>query len=58
MKKISERKEEISKRQAAEKEKLERFKARVEEKLNTHFKDPTQTSLKFDPMDHIYRSIV
>lgn len=53
-----ERKEEIERRQKEEKEKLQRFKDRVEAKLISHFKDPKNMMLKFEPMDHIYRSVV
>ncbi|EFA03121.1 sperm-associated antigen 7 [Tribolium castaneum] len=55
---VKKRKEEIEKRQTAEKERLKRFKERVESKLASHFKDPNNTMLKFEPMDQIYRSIV
>lgn len=53
-----ERKEELERRQKEEKEKMNRFKDRVELKLLSHFKDPKNLMLKFEPMDHIYRSIV
>lgn len=53
-----ERKEEIERRQKAEKEKMDRFKDRVETKLITHFTDPKNYMLKFEPMDQVYRSIV
>lgn len=52
------RKEEIEKRQAAERERMERFKERVEAKLISHFEDSKNTNLKFEPMDHVYRSIM
>lgn len=55
---FTERKEEIEKRQAEEKEQLKRFKERVEKKFETHFNDPANNMLKFDPMNQIYRSIV
>lgn len=55
---FAERKQEIEKQQALEKERLERFKCKIEEKFKTYFKDPNNTSLKFEPMDHLYRSIV
>lgn len=55
---LLERKEEIERRQKAEKEKMDRFKDRVETKLLTHFMDPKNQMLKFEPMDQIYRSIV
>lgn len=54
----TERKEEIEKRQAAEKEHLDKFKKRIEEKFQTYFDDPRNINLKFEPMDHIYRSIM
>lgn len=53
-----ERKQEIERRQNEEKEKLKRFKERVEAKLKSHFKDPKNIMLKFEPMDQICRSIV
>lgn len=53
-----ERKEECEKKQNEEKERLKRFKDRVEAKLISHFKDPNNTMLKFEPMDQIQRSIV
>ncbi|XP_023022432.1 sperm-associated antigen 7 [Leptinotarsa decemlineata] len=52
------RKEEFERRQTEEKEKLQRFKDRVEAKLISHFKDPKNVMLKFEPMDQICRSIV
>ncbi|CAH1973577.1 unnamed protein product [Acanthoscelides obtectus] len=55
---IKKRKEEIEKRQNEEREKMERFKSRVEIKLITYFSDPKNVMLKFEPMDHLYRSIV
>lgn len=55
---IKKRKEEIEKRQAAEKEKLKQFKERVERKIETHFSDSINLCLKFTPLDHIYRSII
>ncbi|RZB39024.1 R3H domain containing protein [Asbolus verrucosus] len=55
---IKKRKEEIEKRQTEEKERLKRFKDRVESKFASHFKDPVNNMLKFEPMDQIYRSIV
>ncbi|XP_018562649.1 sperm-associated antigen 7 [Anoplophora glabripennis] len=55
---IKKRKQEIEKRQNEEKEKLKRFKERVEAKLKSHFKDPKNVMLKFEPMDQICRSIV
>ncbi|KAJ3653240.1 hypothetical protein Zmor_012502 [Zophobas morio] len=55
---IKKRKEEIEKRQAEEKERLKRFKERVESKLESYFKIATNTMLKFEPMDQIYRSII
>lgn len=53
-----ERKEEIEKKQEAEKENYKRFKETVENKLRTYFLDDQNGNLKFSPMDHIYRSIV
>lgn len=53
-----ERKEEIELRQKAEKEKMDRFKDRVETKLISHFTVPENLMLKFEPMDQVYRSIV
>jgi len=55
---IKKRKEEIEKRQAAEKERLRQFKERIEEKIESHFKDPANACLKFAPLDHICRSII
>lgn len=52
------RKEEIEKKQNAEKENYKRFKEKVEDKLRTYFNDDQNANLKFSPMDHIYRSIV
>lgn len=52
------RKEEIEKKQEAEKENYKRFKETVENKLRTYFLDDQNGNLKFSPMDHIYRSIV
>lgn len=54
----TERKEEIEKRQAAEKERLDKFKKRIEEKFQDYFNDPKNINLKFEPMDHVYRSIM
>lgn len=58
MKHFVERKQEIERRQAAEKERLEKFKNRIEEKFKTYFNDPKNINLKFEPMDHVYRSIM
>ncbi|KAF5300750.1 hypothetical protein FQA39_LY10995 [Lamprigera yunnana] len=55
---VKKRKEEVEKRQAAEKENLKKFKDSVEKQIIKHFKDLTNTSLKFTPLDHIYRSII
>ncbi|CAH0556754.1 unnamed protein product [Brassicogethes aeneus] len=55
---IKKRKAEIEKRQKLEKEKLKRFKERVEGKLDSYFKDHKNVMLKFDTMDQICRSIV
>ncbi|KAJ8916273.1 hypothetical protein NQ315_016413 [Exocentrus adspersus] len=55
---IKKRKQEFEMRQTEEKERLKRFKERVEAKLKSHFKDPKNTMLKFEPMDPICRSIV
>lgn len=53
-----EKKAEIEKKQKEEKDRLQRFKDRVESKLVSHFKDPNNVMLKFDIMDQIHRSIV
>lgn len=53
-----ERKQELERRQNEEKEKLKRFKDRVESKLISHFQDQNNMNLKFDPMDKVCRSIV
>lgn len=55
---LTERKEEIEKRQVAEKERLEKFKNRIEAKFKSYFSDPKNINLKFEPMDHVYRSIM
>ncbi|KAJ8935073.1 hypothetical protein NQ314_013018 [Rhamnusium bicolor] len=55
---VKKRKQELERRQIEEKEKLKRFKERVEAKLVSHFKDPKNAMLKFDSMDQICRSIV
>ncbi|KAF5283550.1 hypothetical protein FQR65_LT13843 [Abscondita terminalis] len=55
---IKKRKEAIQKHQAAEKENLREFKDKVEKQINTHFKDVRNLSLEFDPLDHVYRSII
>lgn len=55
---IKKRKEEIEKRQAAEKENLKKFKDKVEIELTNHFKNKSNLSLKFAPLDHVYRSII
>jgi hypothetical protein len=55
---IKKRKEETEKRQAAEKQRLKKFKERVESKFVSHFQDSANIMLKFEPMDQIYRSIV
>ncbi|XP_066254018.1 sperm-associated antigen 7 [Euwallacea similis] len=55
---LKKKKEELVKIQNEEKERLNRFKERVETKLNTYFKDPNNLMLKFEPMDQIHRSIV
>lgn len=55
---IKKRKEEIEKRQTAEKEKLKRFKDDIDRKMQSHFADSTKSYLKFYPMDHIFRSII
>ncbi|XP_045472130.1 sperm-associated antigen 7 homolog [Harmonia axyridis] len=52
------KKEFYEKHQAAEKDRLQRFKERVEEKILKHFDDKNNTTFKFDPMDAIQRSIV
>ncbi|KAL1497100.1 hypothetical protein ABEB36_008113 [Hypothenemus hampei] len=55
---LKKKKEEIEKKQNEEKERLKRFKERVEAKLSSHFKNPNNIMLKFEPMDQIHRSIV
>ncbi|ENN78656.1 hypothetical protein YQE_04828, partial [Dendroctonus ponderosae] len=55
---IKMQKDVIEKKQNEEKERLKRFKERVEAKLTSHFKNPKNIMLKFDPMDQIQRSIV
>ncbi|XP_060517055.1 sperm-associated antigen 7 [Cylas formicarius] len=55
---IKKRKEEIERRQKENKDRLQRFKERVEAKLISHFDDSKNTMLKFEPMDQICRSIV
>lgn len=55
---IKKRKQENERRQLEEKEKLKRFKDRVAAKFLSHFEDPNNMTLKFEPMDQICRSIV
>lgn len=55
---LKKNKEEIERKQTEEKERLKRFKERVEAKLASYFKDPKNSMLKFEPMDQICRSIV
>ncbi|XP_019867000.1 sperm-associated antigen 7 homolog [Aethina tumida] len=55
---IKKKKAEIEKNKELEKEKLNRFKERVETKFDNYFKDKKNVMLKFEPMDQIYRSIV
>ncbi|KAF7271772.1 sperm-associated antigen 7 [Rhynchophorus ferrugineus] len=55
---LKKKKAEIEKKQKEEKDRLQRFKDRVESKLLSHFKDPKNVMLKFDIMDQIQRSIV
>ncbi|CAG9765621.1 unnamed protein product [Ceutorhynchus assimilis] len=55
---LKKKKEAIEQRQKEDKERLKRFKERVEGKLISHFNDSKNTTLKFEPMDQIYRSIV
>ncbi|KAK4879587.1 hypothetical protein RN001_007733 [Aquatica leii] len=55
---IKKRKEAIQKQQAAEKENLREFKDKVENQISIHFKNLANMSLKFDPLDHVYRSII
>ncbi|KAJ8975840.1 hypothetical protein NQ317_001237 [Molorchus minor] len=54
---LKKRKQEVERRQNEEKEKLKRFKARVEAKLVSHFKDPKNAMLKFESMDQICRNM-
>ncbi|KAK9888905.1 hypothetical protein WA026_001126 [Henosepilachna vigintioctopunctata] len=63
---LSEREREIKKKkkeiyekyQNAEKERLQRFKERVDKKILSHFGDKNNTMLKFESMDAVQRSIV
>ncbi|KAG5870031.1 hypothetical protein JTB14_026612 [Gonioctena quinquepunctata] len=55
---MKKRKQDLERRQNEDKERLKRFKDRVEAKLLSHFKDQKNTMLKFEPMDQICRSIV
>lgn len=55
---MKKRKAEYEKRKEAEKQRFKQFKEDIEKKCHTYFADPKNTYLKFQPMDHIYRSII
>jgi hypothetical protein len=46
------------KRAAEEKKKKSKFRQTIEQKVSRFIQDGSQTRLKFEPMDKIYRSIV
>lgn len=55
---IKKRKEEVERQQAEEKEKIRKFKDGAEENIRKFFDVPTNTCMKFKPMEYIYRSII
>lgn len=55
---IKKHKEALEKKQKEEKNILNKFCARVEEKINNFITDGTKPYLQFDPMDQMYRSVI
>ncbi|KAG7295876.1 hypothetical protein JYU34_020960 [Plutella xylostella] len=55
---IKKQKEAIEKKHKQEKEMLNRFRKKVEDKVSDFIKDGTLPYLQFDPMDHMYRAII
>lgn len=53
-----EQREEIERRQKADKQKLKQFKESVEGKVEQFFSDQYNSDMKFDPMEKIYRTIM
>ncbi|XP_075978552.1 sperm-associated antigen 7 homolog [Anticarsia gemmatalis] len=51
-------KEAIEKRQKEEKNMINRFRKRVEEKINNFVKDGRKPHIQFEPMEQMYRSII
>ncbi|CAH0730039.1 unnamed protein product, partial [Brenthis ino] len=55
---IKKHKEALEKKHKEEKNILNRFCARVEEKVSNFIQDGTKPYLQFDPMDQMYRSVI
>ncbi|XP_013188564.1 sperm-associated antigen 7 homolog [Amyelois transitella] len=51
-------KEAMEKKQKEEKNIINRFRKRVEEKISNFIKDDTKPYIQFEPMDQMYRSII
>ncbi|XP_068618360.1 sperm-associated antigen 7 homolog [Battus philenor] len=55
---IKKQKEAIERKQKEEKNMLNRFRKRVEEKIGNFIKEGTKPYIQFDPMEQTYRSII
>lgn len=55
---MKKQKEEVLKKQRAEKEKLKAFREKIEENINKFLQDESLQKQKFEPMEQVYRSIV
>ncbi|XP_014280169.1 sperm-associated antigen 7 homolog [Halyomorpha halys] len=55
---LKRQKQELLKKQNAEKEMLKKFRLKTEKDLNSFLNDPKKTRLRYPPMEQIFRSIV
>ncbi|XP_026762504.2 sperm-associated antigen 7 homolog [Galleria mellonella] len=55
---MKKQKEAMERKQKEEKNMINRFRKRVEEKISNFIKDGTKPFLQFEPMDQMYRSII
>ncbi|XP_023214096.1 sperm-associated antigen 7 homolog [Centruroides sculpturatus] len=55
---LKKQKEQMIKRQAADKANLKRFREQIEKRITEFIKDSSMQKFKFEPMDKVSRSIV
>ncbi|KAK7869517.1 hypothetical protein R5R35_002292 [Gryllus longicercus] len=55
---MKKQKEAFLQKQKEEKEKLQAFREKVEEKVNAILRDEKKQKCTFEPMDHVYRSVI